>query len=101
LEALAIGGGAFSPVDLAQQPIREAVAPADDLQPRTALAEPSRFKSKKSAQQPEDPVHLVGRAGPVVRRKRIERQPPDADVRRTLDYTPSRGNSCSMSSDPG
>lgn len=61
------------------------------LREYTVLPEPFRLQTQVSPKQPENTLYLIGRAVPVVGRKRVERQPSDAEIRCMLNDAPNGG----------
>src|ERR1700760_2126259 len=65
-------------VDLPQKHFGYTTAPPDALEPPPSLPEFRPFQPQKSSQQPKNTLYLGRRAAPVVRRKCVHGQAPNA-----------------------
>jgi hypothetical protein len=94
-------GCVFGLLNFAKDRRCQAIAPADELEPRTALLEPFCFEAQESSQQPEDALNLGNGPAPVVGRKRIDSEAVDTHVRCMLHNTPQRSDSGAMACNAG
>src|SRR5579863_8943571 len=100
LQGLALRRCQFGAPDLSQKRRGDAVTPADDFETRSLLAQPLALKAKECADDPEDALHLLRRACPVVRGECVKGESTDAEDRRGFNGATNRCDARAMTRDP-